>query len=339
MAGDAPLVSVVMSVYNDGPFIKEAVSSILQQSFGDFEFIIIDDGSIDDSVKTVRKFDDSRIRLIRQENRGLAAALNRGIGEARGRYIARQDGDDVSEVNRLEMQVQHLERDTRIVLLGCNITFIEESGRILGTSDFPLDDDSLQHRLLYNDWERIPFYHGAVMFRKAEAYKAGLYRPQFTQAQDLDFFLRLAENGRLANIPAAGYRWRLRRTSINNTKWENQRDYGRLARVCALQRRRGETEPAINLESVQRPFLRSALSRLRRASPEVEYEFNLAKLLLHAGKTSPAREYLCNVIRKQPSNIYAWLLLLLAALPPGLTKVLWGRMRTIYRTLIWTRCH
>lgn len=336
MPDRAPLVSVVMSVYNDGPFVKEAVASILGQSFGDFEFVIVDDGSIDDSVQQIKEFCDPRIRLLRQGNRGLAEALNRGIKASRGQYIARQDGDDISEPWRLEKQVRHLEANSEIGLMGSQVSIIDESGKILVTMDFPGDDHSLQ-RLLLSDGKAIPLYHGAVMFRKSAAIKAGLYRPEFKQAQDLDFFLRLAEGTQLANFPEVAYRWRLRKASVNNTKWENQRDYARMARWCAKCRRRGEPEPEISLVEILRPLLRNGLSRLRKASAENEYDFSLAKLMLNAGQKKEARVYLMGVIIKQPNNFYAWLLLGLSAFPQELTNRLWDKLRSVYWKAIWKK--
>lgn len=107
-----PKVSVVMSVCNSEPFIRDAIKSILGQTFQDFEFIIINDGSTDGSLQIIQSYGDSRIRITSQENLGLTKSLNKGIGIARGEYIARQDADDISEPSRLEKQVAVLEEKT-----------------------------------------------------------------------------------------------------------------------------------------------------------------------------------------------------------------------------------
>ena len=122
-----PKVSVVMSVYNSEPFIRDAIKSILGQSFQDFEFIIINDGSTDGSLQIIQSYGDSRIRITSQENLGLTKSLNKGIGIARGEYIARQDADDISEPSRLEKQVAVLEQNSRAVLVSSNIRYFSEA--------------------------------------------------------------------------------------------------------------------------------------------------------------------------------------------------------------------
>ena len=122
-----PKVSVVMSVYNSEPFIRDAINSILGQTFQDFEFIIINDGSTDGSLQIIQSYGDSRIRITSQENLGLTKSLNKGIGIARGEYIARQDADDISEPSRLEKQVAVLEQNSRAVLVSSNIRYFSEA--------------------------------------------------------------------------------------------------------------------------------------------------------------------------------------------------------------------
>ena len=104
MLQNKPLISVVMSVYNADRYLRESVKSILDQSFDNFEFIIINDGSTDSSMKILQSFSDPRIRLITQENKGIAASLNEAISLARGRFIARMDADDISLPNRLSQK-------------------------------------------------------------------------------------------------------------------------------------------------------------------------------------------------------------------------------------------
>ena len=122
-----PKVSVVMSVCNSEPFIRDAIKSILGQTFQDFEFIIINDGSTDGSLQIIQSYGDSRIRITSQENLGLTKSLNKGIGIARGEYIARQDADDISEPSRLEKQVAVLEQNRRAVLVSSNIRYFSEA--------------------------------------------------------------------------------------------------------------------------------------------------------------------------------------------------------------------
>lgn len=126
-----PKISVVMSVYNGERYLGEAVESIFNQTFSDFEFIIINDGSTDRTPEILTEIDDPRAKVINQPNRGLTASLNRAIRLAKGEYIARMDADDISEPTRLERQVEVLDRDPDVVLVACWYEVIDEKGNFL----------------------------------------------------------------------------------------------------------------------------------------------------------------------------------------------------------------
>ncbi len=198
-----PLVSVVMTVYNDGAYVTEAVRSILGQTFTDFEYIIVDDGAIDDSVAKIQAFGDRRIRLIRQANTGIAEALNHGIREAHGELIARQDADDVSDPRRLERLVEFAKEHPDVGLVGTWMRVIDEQGAPLTEKHYPTDNESLQRELTLDN----TFLHGSVLFRKATALQVGLYRGAF-RCEDFDLWLRMAEVSELANLPEILYSWR-----------------------------------------------------------------------------------------------------------------------------------
>jgi glycosyltransferase involved in cell wall biosynthesis len=327
-----PRVSVVMAVYNDAAFVGDAVRSILGQTFTGFELLVIDDGSTDDSASIVRSFTDTRIRLLVQPNAGLAAALNRGIAEAQGEYIARHDSDDLSEPDRLRRQVELLDTRPDVALAGTNATVLEETGERVTATTLPVDDAPIRLSLRTG---ANPFVHGSVMFRRQVAVEAGLYRPAFRQAQDRDLWLRIAERGKLANLPDALYCWRLRRGGVGASKYEDQRDYSRLARLCAEQRSRGLPEPPLVLSSVQRRWTRLLFSRLRSTSGQGFYDMSLAKMYLTNGDHPRARAKALAVIRRNPLNLYAWTLATLALLPRSTAQRAWSRMRRVYRQLIW----
>src|SRR5689334_16780158 len=136
-----PLVSVVMSLYNEAQFVEQAVQSILVQTFGDFEFIIVDDGSLDDSIDRLKKFQDARIRFVRQPNQGLAVALNSGISSAAGAYIARQDADDISTPERLRQQLDLFNVQPSLGLVGCNALLMDQGGQPLTQTNLPTSNE------------------------------------------------------------------------------------------------------------------------------------------------------------------------------------------------------
>ena len=191
-------LSVVMSVYNGQDHLEEAIDSILNQSFTDFEFIIINDGSTDKTRKILDEFaaQDFRIRVIHQENSGLAVSLNRGIRMARGNFIARQDADDVSLPERLEKQMTFLQSNPQVVL--CGTWFLEnnqDKGQMI--RKYPLDDQTLRKYINYVNF----FCHPSVMFLKEAFIKSGGYDEQLPTGQDFEFWMRLCRFGEVRNIP------------------------------------------------------------------------------------------------------------------------------------------
>src|SRR5205823_3104415 len=126
-----PQVTVLMTVYNGEHYLRPAMESILGQTFTDFEFLIIDDGSTDGSVEIIRSYHDPRIRLYVEPHRGLVPALNRGLSLARGRYIAHMDADDLADVRQLAQQVAFLDAHPAVVLVGCRIRYTDEDGQDL----------------------------------------------------------------------------------------------------------------------------------------------------------------------------------------------------------------
>jgi hypothetical protein len=210
-----PLVTVLMAVHNGGPFLRESIESILGQTFTDFEFLIVDDGSSDGSRDVVRSYDDPRIRLIVNENNcGLPASLNRGLAQARGAYIARQDADDISEPYRLARQIDYLQRHHNIALLGTAYTKIDESGKAIGHREMPLQHTRIRWCLLFF----CPFAHTSVMFRhNAVLDRVGMYDESFSYAQDYDFWWRIADQFAVSNLKLPEVRVRISSSSMTAT--------------------------------------------------------------------------------------------------------------------------
>lgn len=194
-----PYVSVVMPVYNCPEYITEAIESILRQSFEDFEFIIIDDGSTDRTPEIIRTFTDHRIRFFQQENQGLAATLNRGIDLSNGQYIARQDQDDVSLPERLARQTEYLNTHSDCGMVGtwAEIWVGEEKSERVHRH--PCDNMTLQYELLLNN----PFVHSSVMLRKSVFDKIGRYSTDRNRQppEDYELWSRIARCYEVENIP------------------------------------------------------------------------------------------------------------------------------------------
>lgn len=195
----SPSVSVVLPVFNCVAYVGEAVESILKQEFRDLELIVIDDGSTDETPRIVQTYGDPRIRFFAQTNRGLAATLNRGIELARGKYIARQDQDDVSKPERLGRQAAFLDAHSQCGLVGAWADVWVDRAPSGRTHQHPSDNDALQYFLLLNN----PFVHSSVMLRKEAVEKAGGYSTNRDRQppEDYELWSRIARDYELANIP------------------------------------------------------------------------------------------------------------------------------------------
>jgi glycosyltransferase involved in cell wall biosynthesis len=211
VATDLPDVTVVMSVLNGADFVQEAVDSILSQSLTNFEFIIINDGSTDETLAVLEGFADPRIRIFSNaRSRGLSASLNLGISHSRGRHIARLDADDVAEPERLQQQLDFLDRNPDVGLIGSWYRNIAEAGDIQDVVYLPTDHvDILWAMLFYS-----PFAHSAIMFRKNVAEG---YNERFRYSMDYELCLRVASSHKVCNLPEPLVRVRQNSSSMTAT--------------------------------------------------------------------------------------------------------------------------
>jgi glycosyltransferase involved in cell wall biosynthesis len=213
-----PAISIVMSVYNDSRYIDEAIKSILTQTFKDFEFIIINDGSTDNSLSKIKKYKDERIMIINQKNIGLVASLNKGIAVARSDIIARQDSDDISLPDRLEKEIGLLKKNTDCIIVGSSMITIDESGNKRNTHKVLLNNPELKHELLV----RSPFAHGSVIFRKKAFFESKGYLSADWPAEDYGLWIRMSSCGEFMNIDEPLYKYRENSSGISQQNHKNQ---------------------------------------------------------------------------------------------------------------------
>lgn len=210
-----PAISVLLPVYNAEPYIREAVESVLSQTFTDFEFVILDDGSTDHSLAILREYEprDARITLITRDNRGIVASLNDLIGHSRGEYIARMDGDDICRPRRFQKQVDFLSEHRECVAVGSRVLLIDDARRpITKFVDKFTHAEIDEAHMSGSGGSRI--CHPSAMMRREAVIAVGAYRKEFEHAEDLDLFLRMAEIGQLANIPDILLEYRQHLSSI-----------------------------------------------------------------------------------------------------------------------------
>lgn len=217
----APKVTVLMPVYNGEHYLREAIESILNQSFSEFEFLVIDDGSTDHSAEIVASYNDPRIRVLRNgRNLGLIATLNSGIEIAKGEYIARMDCDDVSLPERLEKQVAYLDENPDCAVIATHVMLMDESGAPRGTwSDDAKTATYGEIRSFLPKANCIA--HPSVMIR-TEILKRYRYNPAQTAAEDYDLWLRLCADGvRIEKITEPLLRYRLNPLSVTSISNRN----------------------------------------------------------------------------------------------------------------------
>ena len=255
---NAPLISVCMPVYNAKRYVGEAIESILRQTFRNFEFLIIDDGSTDRSLAILKRYAarDARIRLSSSTNAGYVVRLNEMLDQARGEFIARMDADDVALPERFARQVDFLRGHPEVDVVGGAQEKIDSKGHHLNIHSDPLGHEEIQERAMTG---HCPINHPSVMMRRKAVLAVGGYRVEMLPAEDLDLWLRMGERGRLANLPEVITRYRLHESSVSVSLQHRQLSLWQAA-VDEACDRRGMPRQELKLEP-WRPIDRGAKHR------------------------------------------------------------------------------
>jgi glycosyltransferase involved in cell wall biosynthesis len=283
----APAISVVLPVRNGQAFLDEAIRSIRAQSFGDFEFIVVDDGSDDATAEIARRHaaDDPRIRIIAQAPAGIVAALNRGIETASAPLIARMDADDIAMPRRLERQLEALSRDPSAAVIGSSFVVIDRMGRDLRSVHMPTRPDEIRAKLE----ESNCIAHPTVLMRRDAVLGVGGYRRAFLHCEDYDLWLRLAEKHGLLNIDEPLLRYREHAGQLTWGGVEQRILSVLAAGISARRRQAGEVDPAEGVERIERHHLRAfGLSEAEIAKHIVARALGAAQEASRAGNPQAA---------------------------------------------------
>lgn len=248
-----PLVSVVMANHNGERFLRSAIDSVLSQTYKDFEFILVDDGSSDGSRDIIAQYAlyDKRLISVHLDHCGLVKALNYGCELARGYFVARLDSDDIAKSDRLETQVAYMLANPAIALVGGAIECIDTFGNMLFIMKWPGRTDGLHDYLLLD----CHISHTTVMFRKDVFDEIGGYHAAYADAEDYDLFLRMSDNHLVDNIPRILCQYRLHPDQVSASRGSQQIISGIGARFAARARRSFKTEPRWNKDVVSREDL------------------------------------------------------------------------------------
>jgi glycosyltransferase involved in cell wall biosynthesis len=233
LLSDPPLISVVIAVYNEAGHLQRTLESINQQTLQDFELIIVDDCSTDETWQMLSALQHPRLKLHRNEqNQGQTASLNTGIGMAAGKYIARHDAQDVSALERFVKQAAFLDANPNVALVGSQVEWIDDSGEVIRYFEYPTGHDAILERMR----EKNSFGHGAAMIQCGALESVGLYREAFLLAQDYDLWLRISEQFKVANLPETLYRMRFSTRMASIARNGEQNAFAALARQLAEER-------------------------------------------------------------------------------------------------------
>lgn len=306
-----PQVSVVMSVYNGAEYLTDTLDSVLSQQGCDLEFIVVNDGSKDETAAILDacSIRDSRMRVFHQENTGLTRALMRGCSEARGEFIARQDAGDISLPGRLKGQIAALSANEDLAFVSCHAKYITPSGAYLysfcgtGLACTPLRiiDVSMPYGVIDG-----PSHHGSVMFRRGLYNKVGGYRPQFYFGQDWDLWYRLALSGEFQMLCEILYVARIGLSDISSTNRHLQEQLARLS-LQSLKR-------SLSNVSDEDVLIQASAVRPQKLAPSARVlsrgAYFLGECLRRNGDKEHALEYLARAVKENPLNLKAWCRLL-----------------------------
>jgi glycosyltransferase involved in cell wall biosynthesis len=293
-----------MSVYNGARFVRQAVDSILAQTMADFEFIILDDASADGTLEILRSYRDPRILILRNNrNVGLAASLNRGISEACGVYVARQDADDHSHPDRLLQQARYLDQNPGVGVVGTATRWIDDEQNLLQIWPLGMDNPELQQHLMRTCW----LIHGSTMYRRRSVKELGGYDTAMRTGQDYDLWLRMSETWDLVSLPDVLYVFRRHTNAVSESCREEQMRNVEIGLARAIQRRTSYARLAMGLGRDHVPARLRAMTRRQLAQRYVWW-------------SAGAREL---------SRRIAWQYLLIALLFDPTTPEIWSYARGI----------
>jgi glycosyltransferase involved in cell wall biosynthesis len=302
-------VSVVMPTYNEADSLQKTVQSILTQQGVTLELIIVNDGSTDGSRKLLEEIasQDPRVILINQTNQGITKALIEGCKHARADCIARQDAGDWSLPDRLSTQLVAFKARPEATLCSTGTRYLSERGEFL--LDAVLTEEEATQGLKPHSLADIkgPSHHGCVMFKKAAYLRCNGYRPQFTVAQDLDLWTRMAQLGTHISLPSILYTAVIRSNSISSKQRRRQEVARQHVFDCYQQRKQGGDDSNLLLQLADKLDSVTELG----THAESEYQYYIGSLLLD-NRSASCRDYFRQVLRTQPWHLKAWTKLLRA---------------------------
>lgn len=313
MNNNTPLVTVLMPAYNAEPYINASVDSVLNQTYKDFELLIINDGSKDKTREILESYSDSRIKLVHQENMGLVKTLNKGIELASGKYIARFDADDICYPERLQKQMDFLTKNPDYILVGSEADYTDEYDNFIFTYRFSLyENDEIQSA----GFKQCPFIHSSVTLSKDAIIKAGKYSEKAITFEDHLLWSRIAEYGKVKNLHEPLIRVRFNPDSVTiDEKWRGREFIDLKQRSI----KNGEVSDE-DLKLLKTILANQNFTEYKKAS----YHGMLGKKFLwNQHNPKKARQHLRVAMKMMPGKLEPYLLYILSYMPASLVKQLY----------------
>jgi glycosyltransferase involved in cell wall biosynthesis len=306
----SPKITVLMPAYNTGKYIHEAISSVLKQTFTDFELLIINDGSTDDTLAVTNSFTDARIRVINQDNKGVANALNNGLSNARAPYIARFDADDVCYPNRLQVQYDFITEHPDYSIIGSACDYADVNGEYVFTYQ-PAAYSNTEIQQL--DYKICPFIHSGVFYKKDVVLKAGGYNEYAYTFEDHFLWANILKNKKACNLqqPLIKVRWNPESITIDET-WRT--NTFRKIKYNTLNKLAITEADGIKLRQIAK---QQHSSRIKEGA---YYALLGKKYLWNNYQPAKARQNLIKTLSIRPLHIRNYFLLLLSFLPEKMLR-------------------
>lgn len=309
-------VTVLMPVYNAEKYLREAIESVLTQTYSDFEFLIINDGSTDSSKSVIESFNDPRIRLINRENGGVSAALNTGLAEAQGRYIVRFDADDICFPDRIELQYQFMCANPDYILAGSDADYVNKDGEYIFTfTNMGHSDEEIRQQYING----CPFIHSTVIYKKSEVLGLGGYETKAHTFEDYFLWVKLLKKGKVCNFDKPLVKVRFNPESVTVDSRDYPRDFRLIHRKALETGEITDHEEQIILKSIR---------KLDKTKKELSYNRMLAKKYLwnnYAPKK--ARQHIREVLRTKPFDLTGFFLFALSWLPKKLIDSIYSKVK------------
>lgn len=306
-----------MPVYNGAPYIKEAIDSVLLQTFTDFELIVVNDGSTDTTEEIVKQYSDKRVKLVNQSNGGVSAALNTGLRHAAGRYIARFDADDICYSDRLAVQYRFITEHPEYVLVGSDADYMTEDGEVIyryrnvGHTNEEINKTIERH---------CSFIHSSVIYPKDEITGLGGYEVKAHTFEDYFLWKKLIKRGKVCNLPQALLKVRFNPSSVTI----DEKDHDPV--FLSIKRKALQTGEITDEEGKE---LLRTLKRLSKQRKTGSYHRMLGKKFLWDNyQPAKARKHIIYSMSSQPLKISSYLLFLFSFLPENIIKKIYEKKKS-----------